>query len=117
MTNSWFNQNNNSPANADFVISRFKVTDINQGLTVESYKAGEHILQFFPNPAGSLLNVSMPGTSIERIRIYGMHGKHFRDKKYTANGPSHTLVDVSALPKGVFMVEVNGQYIAKFIKD
>jgi hypothetical protein len=66
-----------------------------------------------PNPADKELKLSIKET-ITKIEVFGITGKKLIAEK--GNGKRESVVDVSALPPGTYLLRVNGIYNASFIK-
>ena len=77
----------------------------------------EFTINLFPNPAGSLLNVWVEGVEKKQIRVYDLMGKLVMQQ---ASGKTLTQLNISKLPAGFYMVNVNDgkeARAAKFIKQ
>ncbi|MGK4566131.1 T9SS type A sorting domain-containing protein [Flavobacterium sp. 3HN19-14] len=66
----------------------------------------ESNFMIYPNPAASIVNISLQNTTenIESIRIYDVLGKTIRTVK--SLDTKQTALDVSGLSKGVYMLEI-----------
>lgn len=88
-------------------------------ITKESLSTQEAMktkIAFFPNPVKDILNIQND-RKITAVKIYDLTGKEVVTKEFNAN---NVHVDVSNLPKGVYMVKVgseNSNRTIKVIKD
>jgi hypothetical protein len=74
------------------------------------------LLELFPNPAGSELNVAIEGARIERLRLFDVQGRMLLDRTGTTTGK----LDVGELPAGFFMLAVDtdrGPLVRRFQKN
>ncbi len=73
-------------------------------------------LVLYPNPATDVVEVSLIGTveSISEIVVFDVLGKAIRRIDVDSN--DHIRLDVSGLPKGVYLVEINTESNLKTIK-
>ena len=68
----------------------------------------------YPNPTSEVLFISSEGAAVQTIAIYDPLGQLIREQTGEV-----TQVDVSALPQGVYFMEINfddGKTVQKFIK-
>lgn len=79
-----------------------------KGLGISQHGYKQNLLQIFPNPTAHLIKIQSP-IQIEEIDIYNVTGNIVGSKHPKSN---HIIFDVSALPKGVYLVKVklNNQY-------
>jgi hypothetical protein len=69
-------------------------------------------ISLFPNPAFSKLNVSASDL-LSNIVILNLYGQQM----YIADcNASHTEIDISELPVGVYFVRINGDVVRRFVK-
>ena len=75
-------------------------------------------IQIIPDPTNNMLKIIMPqakGSQGEiRVIITSTTGKEAINKSFTAE---HINVDLNSLPAGVYLIQVNGQYAGKVMKD
>jgi hypothetical protein len=74
-------------------------------------------LTLAPNPANKIVNISLPNSSIDTITFRSILGQEVLVINPTSN---QTEISVSALPAGIYLVEVEAQnqhYTSKLIKD
>ncbi|MBL7784394.1 MAG: T9SS type A sorting domain-containing protein [Chitinophagales bacterium] len=69
-----------------------------------------YVVQVSPNPATEWLYITAPDNS--DIAIFDLQGKLVLQK----NGAANTTIDIANLPKGMYLVRVNGS-TAKFVKQ
>jgi uncharacterized delta-60 repeat protein len=72
-------------------------------------ESGKAKFSIFPNPVKDVLQIESGKLKVENAKIFDMQGKLVK----TFNGNS---VNVSGLPKGMYMLEMNGK-TEKFIKE
>lgn len=61
-------------------------------------------LEVFPNPAHTNLSITLPTTSACQLRIMSLNGQSIRSGVYS--GQTSIMLDVSDLPQGVYIVEI-----------
>jgi hypothetical protein len=87
--------------------------DGSYGVTVSVQEAGLHEISVYPNPAGEVLYIDGLKDPV-RIIITDLAGKTI--KIFDARR-DHAMLDVSALPAGMYLLSVEGQARgAKIIK-
>ncbi len=115
---SWYKPNNTliGRSYADMVITRFNITDVNQGVSlVEVDPSQDGFIEVFPSPANLKLNIVSGSDKITQIEIFDLSGKQV--EKYTfPDGDGHIEIDVSVLMSGVYIIKANEKFIRKFIK-
>jgi hypothetical protein len=106
LTNSYFQQNNGG--DFDIVLSRFKVTDINQGLSLND-EGIRSPFKLFPNPSQGRFTIqTFPNNGVEHLVVYNLQGVLVH--KQTLLKPLETLVlDLSHLARGLYLIEINHQ--------
>ncbi|UYQ95986.1 glycosyl hydrolase [Chitinophaga horti] len=89
------------------------------GLRMATPKAVDLPVAVYPNPVTSLLTLQLPSTATSvQVRIYSLNGQAVMDKKLP--GEKQLKVDVSALPAGVYHVEISDgkkRYVKRIIKQ
>lgn len=68
-------------------------------------------IQFYPNPANSVLNIKLLGAAT--VQVFSIEGKLLLETKAKAN--IH-IINISSLPSGIYLLKTNNQTI-KFIKE
>lgn len=84
-------------------------------LKIDDFASNE--LKVYPNPVKNLLNIVSNNTTVENILVYDLLGKTILSK--TVNGTS-TMVDVSGLSNGIYLVRVvatQGEKVFKIVKE
>lgn len=82
---------------------------------------GEELIKIYPNPANELLNIDMKleSTATYTYDIIDTHGRTL--KSGNIRGLGHTTLDTSALPKGMYFINIlNEEYsvaVHKFVKQ
>ena len=120
--NGWFQQNNSLsyllPSQGwrfvDIVISRFKVSDIEDGLPLSSNEEEQKIAQVYPNPARESIRLSASVSAGSRYVILNLGGSVVQ-KGVLAN--SEGIIEISQLASGMYVVylkEINERF--KFVK-
>jgi hypothetical protein len=71
-------------------------------------------LKVFPNPATTLLTVSLTNQPINQITIMNILGQTAYTNNY--NSPQ-VQIDISSLPTGLYFIKVNGSEMRKFVKE
>ncbi len=111
---SWFSKDN-MDITTDIVITRFKVTDVDQGIGINELQAVDNHLLLYPNPTSSIMNISLRDQEIESIKIFNLSGKcvfYSTYQKFTETAE----VNISEFDSGIYIIEVNGQYNGKVVK-
>lgn len=72
-------------------------------------------LAVFPNPAGSVINVSLTNTQATEIRLQDMAGTIVRKIPVEQQGYVTTAIDLSGLPSGVYLLKAAGETV-RFLK-
>jgi hypothetical protein len=74
-----------------------------------------------PNPVDRELIIMSDGVSIEKIEIYNMLGeKIYSLQSEIVNHKSEIEVDVSAMPQGIYFVQLSGsnsRWTGRFVKE
>lgn len=79
-------------------------------------------ISVFPNPAGNILNIEATGQDIRNASttIFNATGQKVMDHKPDPqNGTKTIRLDINALPKGIYLIEINNSgmiEIQKFYK-
>ena len=84
-------------------------------LNIDDFVSNE--LKVYPNPVKNMLNVVSNNSTVESIMVYDLLGKTILSK--TVNGTS-TMVDVSGLSNGIYLVKVigaQGEKVFKIVKE
>jgi hypothetical protein len=85
-------------------------------LTAIDFKETSFSFNVFPNPVKDILTIRNPsGVSFERVIITDLSGKKIREQ--TGN---QTLIDVSQLPPGMYLLQIASEgekSVTKFIKN
>ncbi len=72
-------------------------------------------LAVFPNPAGSVINVSLNSTQATEIRLQDMAGTIVRKIPVEQQGYVTTAIDLSGLPTGVYLLKAGSETV-RFLK-
>lgn len=97
------------------VISKFKVTDVDQGISIDETTISNKNLNIFPNPTDHQVIIRLKDSDIETIEIYNLSGQSIFNETYQGR-QTEVKLDVSGFPKGVYLVEINGFYNSKILK-
>lgn len=76
------------------------------GIGIKEHTTG---LTLFPNPTHSLLNIHSENSEIHHVRILDISGR-------TLFESNHHIVDLSSLPSGIYLVEINHSIHKKVVK-
>lgn len=68
---------------------------------------GETKISVYPNPTSSKIFINLDGYALTEIRLTDMMGKQV--KSISANGSSRKELDLSDLPRGIYMLQLIGQ--------
>ncbi len=78
-------------------------------------KSKEPVIRIFPNPVNNVFTIEHQHIEIIRVEIYSLIGLKERD---IIN--NYELINVSELPKGIYMVKIHtakGHFVKKLIKN
>lgn len=80
---------------------------------------GKKLLTVYPNPSKDKLNINLTGyEGVSEMKIYDVNGKQVRSQR---TGQSNSIMDISTLAKGVYLVKVttaNGEVLnQKIVKQ
>jgi len=82
-------------------------------LSTENQVAGKQVLRVYPNPASSTVRIDLPGVILTQATLHDMQGRKVLDARLLHSEPT---LDVSALPKGMYIIRAiggNGNVYAK----
>jgi hypothetical protein len=99
----------------DIVITRFKVTDVDQGIGIDEFQSNRNGLSLYPNPASSSVHIFLKDAEIESIKVFNLSGKcvfYSTYQKFTET----TEINISEFDSGIYIIEVNGQCNGKVVK-
>ena len=74
----------------------------------------EKEIKMYPNPATSELIITLSSGTIQHITVLNTNGQEVISKPFAAAKAS---VDMKALPPGMYLIKVNGEYAGKIIKE
>jgi hypothetical protein len=103
----------------DATITRFNSVAINQVVGIKDFENTKFLLGIYPNPTAKdlVINNSAIASGDLRYAIYDMSGKKL--KEGTIKATDAKSIDVSALPQGVYVVNVTNEKVTlsnKFVK-
>jgi hypothetical protein len=83
-------------------------------------KGNREVLMLYPNPAGSLLHIRLPGKvqSPFRMQLTDAKGRLISDRLFPSGKHSVIKLDASGLPKGLYFVKISAEdlvYFGKFL--
>lgn len=111
---TWFNQSGNW--NFSFTYQGNTVTHTFSYGTLDNEKFAADLFVVYPNPTNDILNIrSNSNTRIDEVLLFDVTGKQVH-----GNTNSNSMVDVSMLTKGVYMMKIiseEGIYTHKVIKN
>ncbi len=108
--------NPNNPNEQELILSLapgFDLTYRNIELSISENKAVA--FKIYPNPVSETLFITSENNTIEKLNVYSINGKLILSEKEDTN-----QLDVSALSKGLYFVEItseNGVAVQKFVKQ
>lgn len=76
----------------------------------------EHAANFytvFPNPSNGQISIDTDGKDLQRITVTGLAGNILAD--HTNLSGTHTSLDLSDLPNGIYFLTVNRQWMQKIV--
>jgi parallel beta-helix repeat protein len=105
-------------------IYRLRMVDIDGHFTYSKIVAVimdlQNTLSVFPNPAARELTVHIFGTGRLQLKIADLNGRILKEEVRQLSGNSSTILDISNLPGGVYILILqnsNGILYSKFIKQ
>lgn len=103
----------------DATITRFNSVAINQIVGIKDFENTKFLLGVYPNPTAKdlLINNSAIAKGDLRYAIYDMSGRKLKEGNIKAS--DSRSIDVSALPEGVYVVNVTNEKVTlsnKFVK-
>jgi len=111
-----------NPSQTGFIggghVARFDMELWPLGVKEENNSLNTNLLKIYPNPANSIINISMDKRIIDVIRIYDLAGSTIKKHKFEHNFES---IDISDLDHGIYFIEITDydgkSSIGKFIKN
>jgi VCBS repeat-containing protein len=91
----------------------FTINDCGEGVT--TINGANHELQLFPDPAEDQINIISP-EPIKQISVINVSGQVVLSEAYSASTIKRSMLDISKLPSGIYVVKVNTSGILKFVK-
>ncbi len=98
------------------VITRFNVSTISNSLSVKENILQNSPIKLFPNPASQSVKVLSEKEAIQSIVVYDLQGRELLSKNYSDNQKLIEL-NISQFNNGLYIIEINGKYNQKFIKN
>jgi len=87
----------------DYNVSRSNIVTNNpQGVNVTSTEA--RLIEIYPNPTNGILTITIDNPQGTKLEIYNLQGKMMYKKDMES---IHETIDLSAYPKGMYLVKVN----------
>ncbi|MGH2664970.1 thiol protease/hemagglutinin PrtT [Flavobacterium sp.] len=71
-------------------------------------------IKVYPNPTNGMLNVEYP-ISVKELKLYDIVGKLLLTK--TVSKERHALLDLTAIPSGIYFLSFDGQSTKKIVKE
>ena len=81
-------------------------------LNVENHVAGKQVLRVYPNPASTTVRFDLPGVLLTQVTLHDMQGRRVMDVAVQQSEPT---IDVSSLPKGMYLVRAVGRSGEEFM--
>lgn len=96
-------------------IAPLEVTDFSAPATfsVPAPRAAEKTIQIVPNPASSFAQLTLENDRVSQIEIFDLSGRTM----LALQGTGTVQLNLSNFETGIYLVEVNGQYIEKLLVD
>ncbi len=69
-------------------------------------------IHIYPNPTSTFVRLDLPGSTLTRATFYDMQGRQVLDVQLNA---SDSAIDVSTLPKGMYLLRAGGQNGAVYV--
>ena len=82
----------------------------------EEETAIDERLQVYPNPASAIIQLQLQSAPIKEVQLYTLSGKKVLHKTYTSFHHQAEL-DVSELPRGVYLLNVNAENYVSLLKN
>ncbi|WP_299522315.1 T9SS type A sorting domain-containing protein [Winogradskyella sp.] len=101
----------------DIVSCAYNQNDLNyfenllESLDIDDFS--QQTISVFPNPTSDILNFEVFDATVINIAIFDILGKVVMVKSHDVNQP----LDVSTLANGIYSLNINGEFMSKFIKD
>lgn len=112
---SWYKFKTHTGSSSDIAITRFQVTDIRNGLQLtENSPSTRKPITIVPNPTTNQTNIVAP-ERINTVDVYNVNG-HCLLKEISHEQTTDFMLNVTALPAGVYIIIVNNTYHGKLIK-
>ncbi len=91
-----------------------KLTEIaeDQTLSTENFSLNGEAISVYPNPAADRMTISTKNTSITSVKIIDMQGREVLKNNYKS---TKATIDVSALSKGFYVLQLNNKTSRKII--
>ena len=89
------------------------VNIVNCTTGVKQVQAEEESVIIYPNPAQNSLTISA-STGIKTVEISNLLGQPVFSGTYSANT---AMLDIAALPGGIYLAKINGTFVRKFVKE
>lgn len=118
-TNSWFQPDNYSKGNStipsDMLISRFDITDVN--ISVDEHEVTSNSIGVYPNPTSSNITVRLlKDESIQQVKVINATGKSVLTQNFNELEKASVNLDLTVLPNGIYIININDNYNAKLTK-
>jgi hypothetical protein len=116
--NAYFDNSFNSSNNkADGFIAKQCIEGL---VSIDEYKqSDDYKLLIYPNPVQNKLHISIESTLSKKVEIliYDYTGKIVASQVNSISiGSNSVLLDVSALSKGIYLIQIDSNYSSKFVK-
>ncbi|MCW3103008.1 MAG: hypothetical protein JWO09_1448 [Bacteroidetes bacterium] len=97
------------------VVTNTTVNEFVEPLAVSAF-AEDVNLSVYPNPGTGMYNVSLSGISgkVQKVEVYSLLGKLLLSDQFAG---SSTVIDLSAQPKGIYILRLNGSLNRRLVKQ
>jgi len=86
------------------------------GLGVEENEIASNAFTLFPNPVSHELHIRSASMDIRQVVLLDITGRRVMDVELPSSS-SETTIHLSHLPEGIYLVEINGQYYERVVKQ
>ena len=84
------------------------------GLDLKEQRVAD-LIELFPNPSKLQIRVALENHQIETVQVYDLNGRIILRHLY--EGLESVDLDISMLPKGVYLIQVNESHNQRFVKN
>ena len=104
--------NNNLTTPGNYIRDAIKEIAEDQTLSTENFNLNGEAISVYPNPAADRMTISTKNTPITSVKIIDMQGREVLKNNYKS---TKATIDVSALSKGLYVLQLNNKTSRKII--